>query len=248
MHQIEQLPKPIIFAHRGASRYAPENTIYAFERAISLGAAAIELDCMLSKDGIPVVIHDHTLERTTNGNGRVDEHTANDLLRLDAGSHFSEEFKGEKVPLLEEVLQRFGRHLLINIEMKNGHAPFNALVPVVVELVMRLEMTDSVLFSSFNPLNLVQLKKRLPTACVALLVDESFIGRKLASPAFQMVSPEYINPSRAFITQDFIAKEHARGRQMNVWTVNDAQEASRFVEWGVDGLITDDPQILTAIP
>ncbi len=106
MHLLDKLERPIIFAHRGASISAPENTLSAFELAVKLGARAIELDAMLSSDGIPVVIHDHTLERTTNGRGFVSDFTCAELMKLDAGAWFSEEFTGERIPTLEQVLKK----------------------------------------------------------------------------------------------------------------------------------------------
>src|SRR5437868_11167811 len=110
---------PIVFAHRGANRLTPENTMSAFRKAQELGATAFELDVQLSKDGIPVVIHDGSLERTTDGEGMVAEHTFEELCELDAGSWFGNEFIEEKIPSLEEVLQEFiPLDIYLNLELK----------------------------------------------------------------------------------------------------------------------------------
>ena len=116
---IESLPQPVIFAHRGAAVYAPENTLAAFELALTQGADAIELDVKLSAEGCAVVIHDDTVDRTTNGAGRVKNLTLADLRSLDAGSAFSEKYSGEKIPLLEEVFEAVGGRALINVELTN---------------------------------------------------------------------------------------------------------------------------------
>jgi glycerophosphoryl diester phosphodiesterase len=242
MHIIDQLPAPIIFAHRGASKYAPENTMAAFETAFRMGAPAIELDTMLTRDGVPVVIHDRTLERTTNGSGRVDERYIDELLQLDAGSHFSGEFKGERIPELKDVFIRFKSRLLINVELKNYHAPLDDLPVCVAEMVREMDILDSIIFSSFLPNNLLRIKRILPDAKVALLVEKGFISRLLSSRLCSFISPQFIHPYRSSIRPVYLKKEHDHARRVNVWTVNDLEEAKTFMKWGVDGLITDDPR------
>ncbi len=242
MHLIDQLPTPVIFAHRGASKHAPENTMAAFRLAQSMGAPAFELDTMLTADGVPVVIHDSTLDRTTNGSGQVNEMNLAEIRQFDAASRFSAGYKGERVPTLEEVLVEFGGKMLINIELKNYHAPLDALARRVAEIVRRLDNLDSILFSSFMPINLSRVKRLLPEAKVALLVEDGFWWRSLASASRSFLSPEFIHPYKSYIQDAYLDKEHRYGRRVNAWTVNDLEEAARFMEWGIDGLITDDPQ------
>ena len=114
---------PLVIAHRGASMYAPENTLAAFELAIEMGADAIELDTMLTADGIPIVIHDHSLDRTTDGIGSVSSKTVAELKLLDAGSAFDIRFAGERIPTLEEVFSAVGKKIMINVELKNYVSP-----------------------------------------------------------------------------------------------------------------------------
>jgi glycerophosphoryl diester phosphodiesterase len=242
MNLIDEIEKPVIFGHRGASKFAPENTMAAFDLAFSDGVPAIELDTMLSQDGIPVVIHDHTLERTTNGVGRVDQLPAAELTQLDAGSSFSSQFKGEPIPLLKDVFARYKGKMLINVELKNMHAPLDRLPFVVAQLVKELDNLDSLIFSSFLPLTLLRLKKVLPQAKTALLVGTPLYDRMLSKRFFSFLSPDYIHPSRDYITPRYLAREHRYGRQVNVWTVNDLAQAEQFISWGIDGMITDDPQ------
>src|SRR6266496_640164 len=115
---LESLPRPIVFAHRGASAHAPENTIAAFELALAQNADAIELDVKLTADGHVVVIHDSTVDRTTGSRGRVKDLSLAQLRSLDAGSFFSEKYRGEKIPTLEEVLEAVGKRTIINVELK----------------------------------------------------------------------------------------------------------------------------------
>jgi glycerophosphoryl diester phosphodiesterase len=247
MHLIDELKSPIVFGHRGASKYAPENTIAAFDLSLASGAPAIELDTMLTRDGVPVVIHDRTVDRTTDGRGRVDDLTFEQIQRLDAGSRFSADFLNERIPSLEQVFQRYQGKLLINVELKNYHAPLDALPRIVVDLVRKMKNQDALIFSSFNFLNLLRIKRLLPEARVALLVENSCGGRMLASRAFSFISPHFIHPHTSYITPDYLAQEHAHGRRVNVWTVNDMAAAARFRDWGIDGLIGDDPGELSAI-
>lgn len=242
MHLYDSMTKPVIFGHRGASRYAPENTLAAFDLAISQGAKAFELDTMLTSDGVPVVIHDHTLDRTTNGTGEVGQKTAKEIRKLTAGSYFSAEYKDEKVPLLEEVLKRYRDGILINIELKNHHSPKDDLARIVLGMVESYGMLDKVLFSSFMPRNLKILRSLQPNAKVALLTPYGILGIIFRSFIFRHRSPEIIHPPFKDVTRNTIDREHLRGRCINVWTVNDLQTAKNLIEWGIDGIITYDPK------
>jgi len=126
---------PLIFAHRGASAHAPENTLAAFELAIQQNADVIELDTKLSADGHVVVIHDQSVDRTTNGSGRVSELTLVSLRELDAGWHFSDTFRGEQIPTLEEVLEIYAGRTFLNIELTNYRTPFDALPMKIAQLM-----------------------------------------------------------------------------------------------------------------
>src|SRR5512145_3196062 len=120
---LASLPKPLIFAHRGASAHAPENTLAAFELAIAQNADALELDVKLSADGHAVVIHDTTVDRTTGSEGRVKDLSLAELRSLDAGTFFSEKYSGERIPTMEEVFESVGKRILINVELTNSNSP-----------------------------------------------------------------------------------------------------------------------------
>jgi len=247
MHLLDQLDKPVIFAHRGASASAPENTLAAFELAVRLGAKAIELDTMLSRDGIPVVIHDHTLVRTTNGHGLVSDHDQSDLIHLDAGSWFSDTFKGQKIPLLREVLERFSPKTLINIELKNYHAPHDTLTETVTKLVNEMDLWDSVLFSSFLPRNLKLIRNQNPKAKIALLCPSGVKGWLMRSSIFINLSPTIIHPAESDVDAMYIEREHKQGRRVHVWTVNDKANARELFTNEVDGIFTDEPAAMLEV-
>jgi glycerophosphoryl diester phosphodiesterase len=243
MNLLNQLPAPIIFAHRGASAHAPENTLAAFKLAEEAGAPAVELDVKLSLDGEVVVIHDPDLERTTGTKGWVNQLTLAELRQLDAGSFFNQTFKGEKIPLLEEVFDLLGRRLLINIELTNYASPRDSLVEKTAALVMRCGMQDSVFFSSFSPTNLLRARGLLPNVPVGLLAMEGSAGWWTRSFMARWFFPSFVHPFRTDATPIFIRNEHRRGRRVNVWTVNDADEMRRLFHSKVDGIFTDDPAL-----
>ncbi len=173
---LPTLPRPVVFAHRGASARAPENTLAAFELALAEGADAIELDAKLTADGHVVVFHDPTLERTTNGTGQLAPRTLEQLRALDAGSSFSERFRGEKIPLLEEVFDAVGKKLFINVELTNYRTPFDDLVRQVCELVKKCRLEEYVIFSSFLPGNLTKARQILPDVPRGLLAPKHLLG------------------------------------------------------------------------
>ncbi len=247
MHLYESLPKPVVFGHRGASQYAPENTMAAFDLAVKQGAPAIELDTMLTKDGVPIVIHDHTLERTTNGSGEIGQKTAHEIRELDAGSHFSPDFRDEKVPLLEEVLERFRDGILINIELKNYHTPGDRLAGIVYEMVGDHGLCDRVIFSSFLPRNLRILRSLGAETKTALLTPGGIAGAFFRSFIFRGFSPEFIHPAAEDVSREYIEKEHQQDRCVNTWTVDDPKIAQQLIDWGIDGIITNDPWGILAL-
>ena len=138
MNHIDHLTKPIIIGHRGASAYAPENTLAAFNLALDQGADAVELDAKLSLDGEIVVIYDPTLERTTDSKGLVNSKTFAELKKLDAGSYFSSQFRGEKIPALREVFEAVGGKIIINVELTNYGLYGDGLAEKVSDLVKEM--------------------------------------------------------------------------------------------------------------
>jgi glycerophosphoryl diester phosphodiesterase len=242
MHWIDKVTTPIIFGHRGASKYAPENTITAFNLSLQQGAEAFELDTMLTADGIPVVIHDRTVDRTTNGTGKVDQLMIEQLQMLDAGTRFSPTYSGEKIPLLEEIFTLYKDKALINVELKNYHNPTDDLPGIVIELAKKKDVLNQIIFSSFLPSNLRRINRYYPEACVALLCSGGLTGFLQRSILFSSVSPDYIHPYFKDVSKLFLNKQQNMHRRINTWTVNNKDDIVCLIKWGVNGIITDDPK------
>ncbi|NOZ00012.1 MAG: glycerophosphodiester phosphodiesterase [Chloroflexi bacterium] len=236
-------PFPVIFAHRGASAHAPENTLAAFELAAQQGADAIELDAKLSADGQVVVIHDTTVDRTTDGHGRVADLPLAALRELDAGSFFSQTFRGERIPTLDEVFAAVGKKVLINVELTNYKTPRDRLVGKVVELVERHALQARVIFSSFFPKNLSQAARLLPETPRGLLALPGVLGWWSRSFGFTFGAYQALHPHLSNVTPQQVGRVHRLGRRIHVWTVNAADDMRRLKSWGVDGIFTDDPQL-----
>ncbi|MCC6569235.1 MAG: glycerophosphodiester phosphodiesterase [Anaerolineales bacterium] len=238
---IESLSQPVIFAHRGASAYAPENTLAAFELAVTQGADAIELDVKLSADGRAVVIHDDTVDRTTDGAGRVKNLTLADLRALDAGSSFSEQYRGEKIPLLEEAFEAVGRRAFINVELTNYDTINDHLVETVCMLVKKFNLQKRILFSSFNSKNLTKARGLMPDVPRGLLAVNDFRGVWQRSFMFAFGDYHALHPHVENTSPQQARRVHRMKRRVHVWTVNEEADMRRLFRWGVDGIFTDDP-------
>jgi glycerophosphoryl diester phosphodiesterase len=247
MNRLFELSKPVVFSHRGYSALAPENTLSAFELAIQNGAEAVELDAKMSVDGEIMVIHDQTVDRTTNGKGRVNQLTLAELKALDAGSSFDAKYAGEKIPTLAEVFESIGGRALINVELTNYESTNDDLMPKVVALVKKFNIQDGIIFSSFHPFNILKARRLLPEVPAGLLTLEGNLGKLLRSWPGRLVAPSLIHPWVDDATAEFIAAEHRRGRRVHVWTVNKADDMRRLFDAGVDGIFTDDPVLAQQI-
>jgi glycerophosphoryl diester phosphodiesterase len=236
-------PRPLILAHRGASANAPENTLAAFELALEQGAHGVELDVKLSADDEIVVMHDATVDRTTGGKGRVSDLTLAALRELDAGSSFSEKFNGEKIPTLSDVFEAIGDRALINVELTNYKTPRDGLADKVCDLVKRFGLGERILFSSFLPSNLKRTRSLLPDTPRGLLALSGWLGWWARSFGFNFGDYQAQHPSLRDTTPQQIARVHRLKRRVNVYTVNAAEDMRRLINWGVDGIITDDPQL-----
>jgi glycerophosphoryl diester phosphodiesterase len=234
-------PAPLVIAHRGASRFAPENTLAAFRLAADQGAHAVELDAKLSADGVVCVIHDATVNRTTHGSGAVNALSLIQIKSLDAGSFFGQQFSGEPIPTLEEVFDAVGSRLLINVELTNYASPSDRLVEKTVELVRAFHLEGKILFSSFHPLNLMRARQLLPEVPCAILALPGRGGWWARSFLLRSISPQAVNPYFTDASPAFINRQHETGRKVNVWTVDEPPDLEQMALAGVDGLITDDP-------
>ena len=244
---LESLPQPVIFAHRGASAHAPENTLAAFEMALAENADGIELDVKLSADGHVVVIHDMTVDRTTGAHGRVRDLSLADLRALGAGSFFSENFQREKIPTLEEVFEAVGKRTFINVELTNYNSPRDHLVESVCTLVKKFGLQEHVMFSSFFALNLSKARSILPEVPCGLLAFNGLLGAWARSFGFAFGKYQALHPNFKDTTHQQVQRVHRLKRRVHVWTVNAADDMRRLFNWGVDGIFTDDPGLAVQV-
>lgn len=239
--------KLVAMGHRGSPEAAPENTISSFRTAMQAGADGVELDVMLSKDGAIVVIHDYVLDTTTDGSGPVKDYTLEQLKDFNAGYWFSEEFAGERIPTLEEVIAALPAGALINIEIKSESPATDGLEEAVVAAVREHDLYDRVIVSSFNPISLLRVKladERIPVG----LIYAPDLARYLSDGWFiPLLRPEALHPSYQMVDEEYMRWARKKGFRVNVWTVNEAADIRRMIELGVDGIITDRPELLRQI-
>lgn len=240
---LEDLPRPMIFAHRGDSAHAPENTLASFRLAQMKGAGAIELDAQLSADGKVVVFHDAMLERTTNGTGRLSDKNVDELRDLDAGIHFSPSFRGEKIPLLDEVLDAAGKNLVINIEFKRYFAAGDALVQAVCEVVKKHAIERNIIFSSFHGPSLQTAAALTPQVPRGLIARPRWAGAWARSFGFSFGDYFALHPNVADVSPQQVRRVHRLRRRIHVWTVRARDQMQQMIDWDVDGIFTDDPEL-----
>lgn len=250
-HPALSLGKPQVFAHRGGAALRPENTLLAFDHGMSLGADGLELDVHLSRDGVVVVHHDSTLERTTSGRGPLAALTADELARLDAGYHVAG-FRGATggVPTLRQVLQRYPSASLI-IELKVNHP---ILAHKTIDEVRSAGAIERVAIGSFGTGVLRAARAYEPRLLTGASREETRLAlyrsrihwpvRHPPNDAFQV--PELSGSTRV-VSPRFVKHAHVRGIAVQVWTVNDANDMRRLLDWGVDGLITDRPDLAVEV-
>jgi glycerophosphoryl diester phosphodiesterase len=238
---LQHFPSPILLAHRGDLAHAPENTLPSFAQAIQKGADGVELDTKLTADGRVIVIHDSTVNRTTNGSGKVASFTLDAIRKLDAGARFDAKFAGAQIPLLEEVFETVGRDRLINIELTNYSSPRDGLTQKVCELIQRYNNQEQIIFSSFFASNLKIAAQLLPAVPRGLLAMPGIIGLWARSFGFMFGEYQALHPHISNVSREQIARAHRVKRRIHVWTANKAADVKRLNDWGVDGIFTDDP-------
>jgi glycerophosphoryl diester phosphodiesterase len=237
MAKKKELGRPLIMGHRGAMGTAPENTMASFKQAVELGVEAIELDVHLSKDGKVVVIHDETVDRTTNGSGEVAELTLAELQALDAGSWFDPKFAGERIPTLEEVLAWAKGVVPVVIEVKFNRQ-LEAIVKATIAEVERLGAADRVAVISFDHHVSHGVKGARPNIITAAL----YVGR-LVDPVglAAAAKADGLLPMWGLLTPDQVEKAHAAGLWVGCWAPNTEAELKHAVAMGADMIGTNFP-------
>lgn len=235
--------RTLVFGHRGASAYAPMNTLPAFELARQQGADGIELDVHRTQDEHVVVLHDFSVDATTNGTGEISKKTLAQLKSLDAGSWFDASFADTKIPTLEEVFLAVGRSLFINIEIKSRTAESDGLEAMVANLIHQYGMQERVIVSSFNPYALMRFRGIIASVPIAFLTAPDF-----HIPPPDGLTFEACHPYEGSLNETSISEYRATAPIINTWTVNDVDRAVMLAKMGVNGIITDNPsEILRAL-
>lgn len=231
---------PLIIAHRGASAYAPENTMASFLKAIAMKSDGVELDVHMTKDKALVVCHDERVDRTTNGKGFIKDFTLKEIKRLDAGSWFGDEFKGERILELEEVLDLIkDNDMLLNIELKNAPILYEGIEEKAIEKIASYKMEDRVIISSFNHYSLLEVKKinpkvRTGALYMAGLVEPWIYAKRIKVDALH---PLFYN----LMAPDFAKGCLENGIMLNPFTVDDEGYITAMVKFKVNGIITNYP-------
>jgi glycerophosphoryl diester phosphodiesterase len=249
----------LAFAHRGGGGLWPQNTLYAFERAVEQGVDVLELDIHATKDGELVVIHDPVVDETTGGVGAVKDFRLVDLKNLDAGYCWTKDgnsypFRGHgiKIPTLSEVFEAFP-DIRINIDIKPGNP---GVVAPLAEMLGRYNREQQVMVGSFHERQLALFRKICPKTATAATPGETRLfyvastffrlGSIYNPPAAAFQIPEYAGRLQV-VTPRFIKAAHAHGIQVHVWTVDEVADMERLIAWGVDGLISDYPDRLIKV-
>lgn len=217
-------------AHRGYPKKYPENTISSFLKAVELGFTHLELDVHLSKDGIPVVIHDHTLDRMTNGTGRVVDYTASELQSLEME-------QAEHIPTLEEVLRALKGKIQLNIELKQMGNYYPQLEERVLEVIEEFDMLNQVVITSFDFDALEKIRQRSGDVCIGLI---TFGCSKAILDWSQEMGATFLSIHHAFVTEHYIQQCKELGIQLMAWTINETSVMKKFQEYPSVWVCTDE--------
>lgn len=249
--------RPAVFAHRGGCALGPENTMAAFDRGLAAGADGLELDVHLSADGVVVVCHDPTLDRTTHATGAVAARTAAELAEVDAGWHFRDadggfpfRERGVGVPTLRGVLERYpGIPVIVEMKVDGAH-----MGQAVADVVRRAGAEDRVCAAGYGQRALDAARAALPRMATSASHPEARLAvyRSLAGwPVRRVPYQAYQVPERAGLvpvaSRRFIRHAHASGLRVQVWTVDEADDMERLLRWGVDGLISNRPDVAVRV-
>ncbi|MGO1652341.1 glycerophosphodiester phosphodiesterase [Senegalia sp. (in: firmicutes)] len=231
--------KPIIYAHRGAKGYRPENTMAAFKLAMEMGADGIETDIHLSKDGYLVLIHDEKIDRTTTKKGYIKDMTLDQIKLLDAGSKFSEEFAGEEIPTLEElIILTKNTNIILNIEIKNNKMNYPRIEEKLVELIKKYKIEERVIISSFNHNTIYKIKELDENLKTGILYSRN-IKRPIRFA--KNIRANALHPKHKRVDFKLMIKAKLMGLEINTFTINNTKQMNKMFKYRVDGIITDYP-------
>jgi glycerophosphoryl diester phosphodiesterase len=231
-------------AHRGASREAPENTLAAFRRALDAGAAAVECDVQRTRDRGLVVIHDQTVDRTTDGRGPVAALTFAEIRRLDAGRWFDPAFAGERVPSLDEVLDLVRGRALVLLEIKNGPMFYEGIEAQIAEALGRHGMIDAALVMSFDHPAVRTMRGAAPEVATGIIYNARLVDVAAGARA---AGADAACPWWGLVTPGVVADAHDAGLGVFPWTIDEEPAMRRCLAWGVDGVTSNDVRLLERV-
>jgi glycerophosphoryl diester phosphodiesterase len=252
-------PEFMVMAHQGGNHLWPDNTLFAFENAAALGVDVLEMDLHITSDDVLVIIHDETVDRTTDGSGDVEQMTLDEIKALDAayrwtrddGDTYPHRGQGLTIPTLEEVFQAFpGQRMTIEIKKteRSMVAPFCAMI-------RKYNMQERVLVASFHDERMAEFRAECPEVATSsarqettifVLLTKVWLGG-LFSPDFHSLQVPKESSGITVMTPRFVRAAHARNLMVEPWTINDPEQMKLYVDWGVDGIITDRPDLLLEI-
>lgn len=228
---------PKIIGHRGIPHIAPENTIVSFKKALESGADGLETDVQMTKDGHIILCHDETLNRTTNGKGLLKDYTLKELKNLSAGAYFSEEFKEEKIPTLEEFFELvWDKNILINIEIKSGIVIYDGIEEKLISMINKLNIGHKIIISSFNHYSLLKCKEIDKNIKTGVLYAAGLVAPWEYA---KRINADAIHPFYYSIRPDMIPSLKNNKIMVNPYTVDDETHMRYMINMGVDGIITN---------
>ena len=240
-----------VISHRGANFFAPQNTLPAFEKAIELNVDGFETDVHLTKDGVPVLCHNYTVNATSDNKGSITNYTLEEIRQFDFGSYFSPSYVGTPIPTVEEFLELFSKSnvKILNIELKSPKDKTETeIVRKTVDLVRSFGLVENLLISSFNPALLVEAKEYEPNCKTGLLYSpDKRVAWTIAKDPIKYaknIGADALHPHELYVSRNYIERAHAEGLIVNTWTINKPKTIEKMLEWGADGIITNHPDLV----
>lgn len=245
------MAKSLVISHRGANRYAPQNTLPAFEKATALGADGFETDVHITKDGKIVLCHNYTIDETSDGCGEISKKTLENLKTYDFGKYFSNKFKGTEIPTIDEFLSfvETTNITVLNIEIKSPKEAETAIVRETIKAVKEHGLFEKLLISSFDPKLLVEAKqidKNCKTGFLYAPNSPTLLQMAWKQLRFcKEIGADAVHPHFLFVDKNYVERAHKMGLMVNPWTVDSEKCIDKMIDLGVDGIITDFPDVVS---
>lgn len=239
--------KPLVLAHRGASAYAPENTLAAFRLAIEMGADGVELDVTLTQDRIPAILHPSDPQRPTHGIHSLSQMTLKQVKTIDAGAWFDNKFRGEQIPTLAEALDAIGTRGKIIIEIKRAanENKNDGREKLIADVIRQAKIANEVMVSSFHPLALYWMAQALPQVPRAMIYHKKIMPRLLHGFWFRwLVHPNELHIDETMATREYVDSAHRKNLPVIVYHPDDPEPMRRYLALGVKGIMSNKPDVL----